>query len=427
MNQNQLNVSIIAIGDELLNGRTRDTNAHWLSHFLFEKSMNLCAINIVGDNEDQLMEMLRLQLNQSDVIITTGGVGPTIDDKTKNILATFFNQKLVDHQEAAEVTKENYLRRGKNWEKGQNHYHLFPEHFSPINNPQGFAPGLSYLFKHENKQKMILSAPGVPREFRAMMEEEFLPLIQKIYSNKLSENFQTVIRTHSIPEETIFFELCPNLWSELEFFGKVSSLPHIVGIDIVLTHNVHTKAEYKAAENKLIEHIKKSKLNEFVWQFGNLPITELIRQKATEKKITFSFAESCTGGLCSSKFTDLTTGSSAVFWGSVVSYDNSVKTAVLGVKEETLKTFGAVSTQVAHEMSEGVKNRLQTTIGISTTGIAGPSGGSANKPVGTVVIGVSSPHGTRTRLHHFIGDRQRLKDRFSETALLELLFEIEKI
>lgn len=427
MNQNQLNISIIAIGDELLNGRTRDTNAHWLSHFLFERSMNLCAINIVGDDEEQLARTLQLQLAQSDVVITSGGVGPTIDDKTKNILANFFNQKLVKNEEAANVTKANYLRRQKSWEKGKNHYDLFPEKFFPVNNPQGFAPGLGYLFEEHKKPKLVLSAPGVPREFRAMMEEEFLPLIKKHFSHKLSENYQTVIRTHSIPEETIFFELCPTLWQELEAFGKVSSLPHIVGIDIVVTHNLHTKDEYLKAEKKLIAHLKESKLNEFIWQFGNLSMTELLLLKAREKKITFSFAESCTGGLCSSKFTDLTTGSSAVFWGSVVSYDNSVKEAILGVKSDTLKNFGAVSTQTAEEMCEGVKNRLKTTIGISTTGIAGPSGGSEKKPVGTIAIGVSSPLGTRSHLYHFVGDRQRLKDRFSETALLELLFEIEKL
>lgn len=427
MNQNQLNISIIAIGDELLNGRTRDTNAHWLSHFLFERSMNLYAINIVGDDEEQLARTLQLQLAQSDVVITSGGVGPTIDDKTKNILANFFNQKLVENEAAAKITKANYLRRQKSWEKGQNHYDLFPEKFFPINNPQGFAPGLGYFFEEQKKPKLVLSAPGVPREFRAMMEEEFLPVIKKHFAHKLSENYQTVIRTHSIPEETIFFELCPTLWQELEAFGKVSSLPHIVGIDIVITHHVHSKEEYLKAEKKLIDHLKKSKLHEFIWQFGNLSMTELILEKAREKNITFSFAESCTGGLCSSKFTDLTTGSSAVFWGSVVSYDNSVKESMLGVKNETLKNFGAVSTQTAEEMCEGVKNRLQTTIGISTTGIAGPSGGSDKKPVGTVAIGVSSPLGTRSHLYHFVGDRQRLKDRFSETALLELLFEIEKI
>lgn len=410
-------VSMIAIGDELLNGRTKDLNAFWLGKFLFNKGLNLISMTFVPDDETKLFQTLEASMKEADIIITSGGIGPTLDDKTKKILAQYFKETLNDSPEARLITQKNYDRYNRQWKPEHNFYHMFPTNFTPINNPQGFAPG---LFHKTKDNILVFSAPGVPREFRAMVEEEFYPIIQNQLDKRILTNYQSVIRTFGVPEEKIFFELCPTLWDDLEVFGKVSSLPHTLGIDIVVTHNTHNLEEYKKLDLEIIEIFKQSNIRDNIWQFGNLSINELLITKAKEKKLTFGFAESCTGGLCSSKITDVD-GSSDVFWGSVISYDNSVKENVIAVSNSTLRKFGAVSVETAKEMALGLREKIKCDIAISITGIAGPHGGSDEKPVGTVCIGLSTKDKTEALKYNFRGDRLRLKDQFSDRALLVLL------
>ena len=311
---------------------------------------------------------------------------------------------------------ENYIRFGRSWTKSSNHYHFFPEDFVATANPKGLAPGITYFTPD---QKLIMAGPGVPREFTEIVEVEFFSLIKKHFANRLKENFQTVIRTYGVPEEKIFFELCPTLWKDLEVFGKVSSLPHTIGIDIVVSYH-GSAVTHEETQKKIKDIIAKSALAENVWQYGNTSINELVLKKSIEKKCTFTFAESCTGGLTASKITDLP-GSSAAFYGGVVCYDNSIKENVLKVKNESLKNFGAVSVQVAEEMAQGVRALMNCDYAVSITGIAGPSGGTPEKPKGTVAIGFASREKSGAKLFHFPGDRIRLKDRFSDMALLTLL------
>lgn len=252
-----------------------------------------------------------------------------------------------------------------------------------------------------------------------MVELEFYPLIKKFFAEKIKPNSQTVIRTQGVPEEKIFFELCPQLWKELEAFGKVSSLPHTIGIDIVISYQADEK-EFLKKDRLIREHVESTALAPYIWQWGNKPINELVFEKAREKKYTFAFAESCTGGLTSSKITDLP-GSSEVFHGSIISYDNSVKENVLGVKAETLKKFGAVSAETAEEMARGARELLKTDYAVSISGIAGPGGGSVEKPKGMVAIGYASKTKSGAHVFQFPGDRIKLKDRFSDKALLTLL------
>ncbi len=411
-----LSVSMVVIGDEILNGRTTDLNGSWLSKFLFKKGLEFKSLRFIRDNAEEMTEALKASLIDSDIVITSGGIGPTLDDKTKNTLASFFNKPVIERADVAELVTDNYIRFGRTWTPTTNHYHFFPQDFVAIKNPRGLAPGLAFFT--ENK-KLIMAAPGVPREFTAMVEEEFYPLIKKEFSGRLKENHQCVIRTQGVPEERIFFELCPTLWSELEAFGKVSSLPHTIGIDIVVGFT-GTQKEHEEKSKKIKDLIMKTPLAPYVWQWGNRAVNEMVLEKALNKKCTFAFAESCTGGLVASKITDLS-GSSAVFYGGVVSYDNSVKENVLKVKKETLETFGAVSLECATEMARGVRELLKTDYAVSISGIAGPTGGSAEKPVGTVAIGVASKEKSTAFLYHFPGDRIKLKDRFSDKALLTLL------
>jgi nicotinamide-nucleotide amidase len=408
---------MIVIGDEILNGRTTDLNGSWLTKYLFKMGLSLTAIRFIRDDVTEINLALTSSMNESDIVITSGGIGPTIDDKTKNTLAQFFNKKIIERSDVAAIVTQNYIQFGREWVPSSNHYHFFPEDFIPTNNPRGLAPGIVYFEKNQNK--LIMAAPGVPREFTEMVEIEFLPKIANFFPNRFQENYQTVIRTKGVPEEKIFFELCPTLWSDLEKFGKVSSLPHTIGIDIVISyhgdHSAHVKNQLE-----IKNLIQGSALARYVWQYGNKAINEMVLEFAADKKLTFSFAESCTGGLVASKITDLE-GSSAVFMGGVVTYANEAKIDLLGVNPETLKSFGAVSPEVATEMAIGALKKFKTNYAISISGIAGPGGGTKEKPVGTVVIGFASETKSGARMFWFPGDRIRKKDRFSDMALLSLL------
>lgn len=411
-----LSVSMIVIGDEILNGRTTDLNGSWLSKYLFKRGLEFKSLRFIRDNIEEINQALTASMNESDIVITSGGVGPTLDDKTKSTLANFFGKKLIERDDVAEIVTENYIRFGRTWVRESNFYHFFPEDFIGIKNPKGLAPGIGF---YSDNKKLILAAPGVPREFMAMVDEEFYPIIKKYFAERLKENFQTVIRTQGVPEEKIFFELCPTLWSDLEVFGKVSSLPHTIGIDIVVSYQGNSQIHQEKNE-KIKKLISNSPLAPNVWQWGNTPVNELVLIKAKELKCTFGFAESCTGGLVSSKITDLK-GSSEVFYGSVVSYDNSIKENILGVKSDTLKNFGAVSLETATEMAQGLLKVLKTDYAVSISGIAGPDGGTVEKPVGMVAIGYASKKKSGAHIFLFPGDRIRLKERFSDIALLTLL------
>lgn len=411
-----LSVSMIVIGDEILNGRTTDLNGTWLTKYLFKHGLQFKSLRFIRDDVEEIHNALTAALNDSDIVITSGGIGPTLDDKTKNTLASYFNKKIVENADVAKIVTENYIRFGRTWTKESNHYHFFPEDFVATKNPKGLAPGITYFTPDK---KLIMAGPGVPREFTEIVDVEFLPLIKKYFHDRFEENYQTVVRTQGVPEEKIFFELCPSLWKDLEVFGKVSSLPHTIGIDIVISYHGDANSHEKKKQ-QIKNLISKTPLIDHVWQWGNLSVAELVLEKAKTKKCTFAFAESCTGGLTSSKITDLP-GSSAVFHGSIISYDNSVKENVLKVKSETLKNFGAVSIETAKEMARGARELLKTDYAISISGIAGPDGGTVEKPNGTVAIGFASKNKNGAELFLFPGDRIRLKERFSDKALLRLL------
>lgn len=411
-----LAVSMIVIGDEILNGRTTDLNGSWLSKYLFKIGLEFKSLRFIRDNVEEINAALDASFKDSDIVITSGGIGPTLDDKTKSTIAAYFGKKIVERPDVVPVINDNYIRFGRTWTKETNHYHFFPEDFIATPNPKGLAPGIVFVTPDK---KLIMSGPGVPREFTEMVEVEFYPLIKKYFSERLQENYQTVIRTRGVAEEKIFFELCPTLWQELEVFGKVSSLPHTIGIDIVISYHGDEANHLKKSE-EIKQHILKSNLGPHVWQWGNRALPDLVLEKAKMDKKTFAFAESCTGGLSSSKITDIP-GSSAAFYGSVVCYDNSVKENLLKVKSDTLKEFGAVSVETAKEMAEGARILLNTDYAVSISGIAGPSGGTPEKPKGLVAIGFASKDKSGAHLFQFPGDRIRLKERFSDMALLTLL------
>lgn len=406
---------ILIIGDEILSGRINDTNGPWLGKWLFSQGIIVDGISIISDQLDIIKKNILKQIDCNDLLLITGGLGPTLDDLTKPALAEAFNLEMIESDESQNLVKKHYERFGREWTKDTNSYHLLPEKVSPLFNPLGLAPGLKYL----HNEKIILCAPGVPHELYAMANEVFYPILKDLKNYPHKSMQQISIRTFGIPEERIFFELEPNLWETLSQFGKVSSLPQTMGVDVVIT------TDQVSAQDNIKKIIDESKLKPYVWQWGNLSLPELVLKKAQEKNITFSFAESCTGGLVSSLITDIP-GSSSHFLGSVVSYANELKENILDVKSETLKTFGAVSVQTAQEMAQGALNNTKSNIAISFTGIAGPGGGSEEKPVGTVAIGLATSNKSLAEVFQYKGDREKLKRRFCERGLMTLLKAIEE-
>ncbi|MFX3675643.1 MAG: nicotinamide-nucleotide amidohydrolase family protein [bacterium] len=409
-----MTIELIIIGDEILNGRTIDANLAWLAPWLFKQGLKLGNVSIVRDDQAQMLTALEFAWSRSNVVLTSGGIGPTLDDLTKTVLAEFADKKLQDNKLARSIVENNYARLQRPWSPSTNGYHLIPEDFLATDNPGGLAPGLVWF----NDKKALMAAPGVPKEFALMIEHVFFPLLKENGFNVAGDQAQVIMRTYGVPEEKIFGELCPNLWQQLEAFGKVSSLPHLTGVDILVTFNgANNKNKFQSEIQTIVES---SPLSGHVWQWGELSLEQLIVDRATQKGLTFCFAESCTGGLAASKITDIA-GSSNVFLGSAVTYANHAKSELIGVSQTSLKSFGAVSEQVAQEMAQGALEKFGADLCISFSGIAGPGGGTELKPVGLVCQGFASKDKKQSRSLQFRGDRLKLKERFALSGLFWLL------
>jgi nicotinamide-nucleotide amidase len=409
-----MKLGMLVIGSELLQGKITDANTPWFAQYLRAWNTTLTSVQIAHDEPVALKIALTQIFETCDAVICSGGLGPTLDDITKSSLGDFFQREMKTNAQFQEIAQNNYRRMGRSIAP-EHAYNFAPDGFTTLNNPSGFAPGLFFA----EKSKCVIALPGVPKEFRDMISEHFPTLIGK--SLEKNEKMQLLnFRTRGVPEEKIFFELCPGLWEKLARFGSVSSLPHVLGVDVGVTIKAATEAELNLKAQKVSEIIRQSPLQSHIWQVGFASLEEVIKQKALAKNLTIGFAESCTGGLCSHRLTQVS-GISQVFWGSVVSYDNSVKENILQVDSETIKKHGAVSEEVAIAMAIGVRSNLKTSIGVALTGIAGPTGGSEDKPVGTLWMGISTETACWAKKFSFKGDRENLKMRFSQMAFFELL------
>lgn len=401
-----MDIVYIAIGNELLNGKIQDKNAFWLAQACHKNGHHFQSAHLIPDHYEEFEKVLNLYQNSKTLIITSGGLGPTKDDLTKNYLSKYFDSPLEFNQQALEIVSENYKQKDRIYNR-EYKYEYIPAKFTALSNTVGFAPGL----KFETHQFAIISLPGVPREFNQMITDH-------IEKANTQNDFHLIFKTKDLGETKIFNELEPNLWEELAPYGQVASLPHTLSVDISIKLNdIKTKDE-------VIALMSKTKIFKNIWHIGSESLEEVIIAKAQARGLTFGFAESCTGGLLASRITDIS-GSSSVFFGNVCAYDNSVKQKVLNVKPHTLDSYGAVSTQTATEMASGAREALGVDIVISTTGIAGPGGGSEDKPIGTVCIGFATKNRCESQRYNFSGNRIDLKDRFAQKALFTLLETIE--
>ena len=416
-----MKIGLLIIGNEILEGKISDANTRQLSLFLKEQHLELQTSLTVTDQESAIHLGLKTLFSICDVVVTSGGLGPTKDDLTKDAIASFLGRTISFSESSYEIALKNYERFNRPFPGKEHGYCFLPEGFVALENSTGFAPGLFA----ENFGKYLLCGAGVPKEFKSLLEDHFNKMIRSKFPTS-SELIESVtIRTKKIPEEKIFGEVDPILWDQLSDLGNVSSLPTTMGVDIGVKLKASTPLEMEEKKKKVLAIFENSPLKPNIWQIGNLSLEEYIVGLANKKKITFGFAESCTGGLCSHRITNIA-GSSETFLGSVVSYAEAVKHKILNVEADTLKNHSAVSIQTAGEMSSGLSQLIKAKIVISITGLAGPAGGTPEKPVGTVCFGVTNNGRTQTYSAHFPGDREQLKLRFSQAALFYLLEELEK-
>jgi nicotinamide-nucleotide amidase len=403
-----MQAEIITIGDELLIGQVIDTNSAWLGQMLNKHNIKIRRINSISDQKEEIVLQLEECLKRSELIIITGGLGPTKDDITKNTLVEYFRMGWRVDQDVMAQLEAFYKSRGREmFEVNKMQAHL-PDKCVTLTNEWGTAPGMWF----DIDDKVVVSMPGVPYEMKNIFEFKALPLlIKKFEQPKL---YHKNIVTINVPEsilakniETIEDALPPNI--------KLAYLPNWNMVRLRLTGTQEGDIPIETQVNQIADQICK-RVGDAVVATEDLNMSEVVFKALNEHNKTLSVAESCTGGYISHQLT-LIPGASKVFVGSVISYSNSVKHHQLGVDTTLFETVGAVSEQVVEQMVQGVRERLQTDYAIAVSGIAGPGGGSDEKPVGTVVIGVSSSNKTIVKKFHFMGDRMNVIGRSCNMAL----------
>lgn len=385
---NTVSAEIITIGDEILFGHILDTNTQWIGGELTAAGILPVRKTSVGDRYEEIIEALHRAFERYDVVIVTGGLGPTKDDITKKTLCDFFNTELVMHEEALAHVTAFFAKRGREMIEANRQQAALPKSCKYLVNHWGTAPGMWF----EQDGKVLVSLPGVPYEMKELMTHSVLPGLKAYFV--LPVIVHHTIRTIGIGESFLAEKIAP--WEDsLPAHIKLAYLPSFSGVRLRLTGFGKDENEVKSEILGYSETLKEP-IGAYIYGYGEIEIEEAIGQLLNDNPATVSTAESCTGGYVAHRLTSVP-GSSAYFSGSVVSYSNKVKEEVLGVPGEYLRDYGAVSEQVAVAMAEGVREKLKSTYAISTTGVAGPSGGTPEKPVGTVWIACAGPEGTVTR------------------------------
>lgn len=402
---------LLTIGDEILYGQIVDTNSQWMSVELDKVGIKVVRKTTVGDIESEIITAFAEAEKRADVILITGGLGPTSDDRTKPCLAKYFNCEMKINEEALAEVTEFFKSRGRELTELNRLQASLPTASEKITNPVGTAPGMWF-----NKgDKVFMSMPGVPHEMKRMMTEQVIPRLGKKY--QLPVIHHKVIRTIGLGESFLAEKIAD--WEKaLPEHIKLAYLPSLGEVKLRLTGFGSSLVQLEAETNKLTESLKE-KIGQFIYGYGEEPIEVVIGHLLKERKLTLSIAESCTGGYLSHMITSVP-GSSEYFLGTMIPYAYEIKMRQLGVKPEILEKYGAVSEPTIIEMANIVRAKFNTDIGVATSGIAGPGGATADKPVGTIWIAYSDKHHTVTRKLQLSKDRM-INIRMASVAVLNLI------
>ena len=413
---------IISIGDEILIGQITNTNAQWMAQQLNLIGISVTRLTTVGDNRDDILRALKEAQARANIILITGGLGPTSDDITKSVLCEYFNTKLIFKPEIFEEVKQMFSSRNIPMPAANRGQAEVPENCNPIRNKNGTAPGLwftpSLISPQGGEDWVMVSLPGVPYEMKAMMEEFVIPELKKRFQKTFI--LHKTVHTQGIGESTLAEKI--KSWEDsLGANGiKLAYLPSPGQVKLRLSATGSNEKQITRDVDEKIAALR-NLIPEYIFaieEYGKEPETleKIIGEILRSKKKTLAIAESCTGGYIGHLITSIA-GSSDYFNGGIIAYANEIKLNVLKVDGNILDTKGAVSREVAEQMSEGVRKRLKADYGIATTGIAGPGGGTDEKPVGTVWISAASADGVISEKFNFGNNRDRNIRRASLSAL----------
>lgn len=408
-----MNAEIITIGDELLIGQIINTNQAYIAEQLNTAGIDCTRMTTVGDSESVVIDAFTAAFNRADIVCVTGGLGPTHDDITKKMVCEFFNTELVMHEETLEHIKALAQRRNIAMIQSNIDQALVPKDSTVIPNTVGTAPGMMF----ERNGKYFFVMPGVPFEMKEMIDRWIIPFLQS--KNDGSVVRHRTLKTTGIGESMLAKEIgdvAPIIGTDGT--TTLAFLPNQMGTKLRITVKDNTA---ESAERKLshAEKLLRTKAEKYIYSDDEKDLEDVIGVLLRERKLTLAVAESCTGGLISHRITNVP-GSSEYFLGGYIVYHNGMKTETLGVPDRLIAEHGAVSKEVAEAMAHGARMTAQSSIALSATGIAGPSGGTPEKPVGLVWIGYSDEQSTLAVKFNFGDNRVRFKDRASQAAL-ELL------
>ncbi len=408
-----MKAEIITIGDELLIGQVINTNQAYIAEQLNSVGVYVEKMTTVGDNEAAIIESFTSAFTQYDIVCVTGGLGPTHDDITKKIVCKFFDTDLVLHEPTLENVKALMARRNIKWIQAAHDQALVPRSCIVIENKYGTAPGMMF----ELNGKYFFVMPGVPFEMKSMVDDFIVPSFTKKNTGIIVRH--RTLKTTGIPESLLANEI-GDVQNVIGTDGTttLAFLPNPLGTKLRITVRVNDAA---VAEEKLnfAEKFIRTKADKYIYSVDEMELEDVVCALFRERKLTLATAESCTGGMIANRITNVS-GSSEYFLHGFITYSNESKIEDLGVDKKLIEQHGAVSKEVAEAMARGAKKVAATNVAISTTGIAGPTGGSSEKPVGLVWIGYADENGSFALKFNFGDNRLRFKERTSQAAL-ELL------
>jgi nicotinamide-nucleotide amidase len=402
-----MRAEIIATGSELLSGGVVDTNSVFLAEELLEIGIETAFKTIVGDDEKDMEDAVRTARERVDVILVTGGIGPTVDDITRKALARVLKKRLVLSDDALKAVKAVFKAKGKEYPGANDRQALIPAGARLLRNPVGVAPGFTLV----EDGKFVAVLPGVPAEMQAMYRESLRPALEEHFGGKAAIR-RKVLHTCGLSESKVN-ELIQDILKQKR--PAVGLTARETGVDIRIVAHEGSGARSRSTMERTEADIRK-KVGDAVYGVDGQEMEEVVGALLTQRKRTLAVAESCTGGLISGRFTNIA-GSSVYFERGVVVYSNAAKTELLGVAADLIERHGAVSCEVAKAMAQGIRERSKTDLGLSVTGIAGPSGGTPAKPVGLVYIALASPDGVTVNENRFLGTRSQVRQRTAQTAM----------
>lgn len=407
-----MKIGILTIGNELMNGRISDTNASFIAREANLQGWSVEAIMSVGDDFALIKNRLDYLLSMTDTVICSGGLGPTSDDITTAAIAEAFGLPLYTDENILNYIKDLFTKFNFKWIENNAKQAMFPQGAQIISNARGTAPGFSLSIKG----KLIFVIPGVPAEAKLMVTNGVIPALRKHFPQEEQYIIKQTIRTFGLSEAAVDERV-----KDIDFDSlgvSIGFYPVFPENHIVLIARSQNQDEAKnnlqKAQDAVCAHVQ-----DYIFTYGEGTLEDVIAGLLTEKKLTIAVAESCTGGMIASRLTDVS-GSSNYFERGLVTYSNEAKISMLGVPAEVIEKHGAVSEETARLMAEGVRKLAGTDLGLSSTGIAGPTGGSREKPVGTVYLALADSRQTICRHYSYRWDRQRNKEVFSEAALFLL-------